>query len=362
MRLYASKDLLDGYVPGDPDSYAKTWDFRQFAAFIGSGGPTTDDEAVALRQADHDASINVALGAWLKDLVSSTGATPRIVGIMGGHGVLRTEPAFKVIADLARSLTRSGYVIATGGGPGAIEAGHLGAYFARSTDGAYAAAFNDLAAQPRLADLSAIVKKDGSIDPAQGAAIHAGYDWLTAALTARGRADGDPGVSLAVPTWLYGSEPTTPFATAYAKYYQNSIREEKLIPEGQTGVIYAQGGGGTLREIFQTVEKNYYVGAADQFTPMIFVDPGGFWQTEATFDASGNVSTRGIKLDDMLGAIFAFAIKPGERAACLAKLLFGLDSGEIERLLSGHAPMAQRQLSLMLDGVAANAISARFLR
>ena len=31
---------------------------------------------------------------------------------------------------------------------------------------------------------------------------------------------------LGIPTWLYGHEPTTPFARVIAKYFQNSIREK----------------------------------------------------------------------------------------------------------------------------------------
>jgi len=102
--------------------------------------------------------------------------------------------------------------------------------------------------------------------------------WTSAALSARGEVDAEPGISLAVPTWLYGSEPTTTFATVYAKYFQNSIREETLVTQGRSGVLYAQGGGGTSPEIFQDVEIHYYVNKAEAFTPMIFVDPDGYWQ------------------------------------------------------------------------------------
>lgn len=61
----------------------------------------------------------------------------------------------------------------------------------------------------------------------------------------------------------------------YAKYFQNSIREEALVAKARTGIIYARGGGGTLREIFQDVEENYYEEETSKFTPMIFFDPVG---------------------------------------------------------------------------------------
>jgi hypothetical protein len=53
-----------------------------------------------------------------------------------------------------------------------------------------------------------------------------------------------------------------PFATHYAKYYQNSIREEALVNNSRAGIIYGRGGGGTMREVFQDVERNYYATAA----------------------------------------------------------------------------------------------------
>ena len=53
----------------------------------------------------------------------------------------------------------------------------------------------------------------------------------------------DVPASLAIPTWLYGAEPTMPFATHYGKYFQNSIREEALISNSRAGIIYGQGAG-----------------------------------------------------------------------------------------------------------------------
>jgi hypothetical protein len=55
-----------------------------------------------------------------------------------------------------------------------------------------------------------------------------------------------PGESLAVPTWYYGQEPTTPFATKIGKYFQNSLREDGLITIAAHGIIFAQGKAGTL--------------------------------------------------------------------------------------------------------------------
>ena len=51
----------------------------------------------------------------------------RMVGVMGGHAVGRDEELYRRIAVLGRTFTRAGYTIATGGGPGAMEAANLGA-------------------------------------------------------------------------------------------------------------------------------------------------------------------------------------------------------------------------------------------
>src|SRR4051794_12027287 len=85
--------------------------------------------------------------------------------------------------------------------------------------------------------------------------------------------------SLGIPTWLYGYEPTTPFATHSGKYFQNSIREDGLVTLGVKGIIYAEGSAGTIQEIFQDVAQNYY----GTFFPMVFLgaprqDGRKFWE------------------------------------------------------------------------------------
>ena len=79
------------------------------------------------------------------------------------------------------------------------------------------------------------------------------------------------GHSVAVPTWHYGHEPSTPLATHVAKYFQNSIREDGLLAVATSGVVYAAGSAGTTQEIFQDAAQNYYETFGPP-SPMVFLD------------------------------------------------------------------------------------------
>ena len=57
-----------------------------------------------------------------------------VVAVMGGHSVHRDEPQYEQVALLARALTRRNYLMVSGGGPGAMEATHLGSLLAYSED------------------------------------------------------------------------------------------------------------------------------------------------------------------------------------------------------------------------------------
>lgn len=341
--LYTSEQLLKGFDLNKPMSYLNTWDFKTFTQFVKDGGIAPRFLRVRRAQADHDAFISDALRRYLQ-------THTRLVGIMGGHNLLRTDRAYTAVAALTQALTRKGFLVVSGGGPGAMEATHLGATFSGSSDNDFQAALKEVAKIPKLPKLDGILNPDGTLAKGREADVKDAHQWLCAAFKAKALATKPLGSSLAIPTWIYGEEPTTPLATSYAKYFQNSIREEALVTDARAGVIYAQGGGGTLREIFEDLEQNYYAKDATQFTPMIFFDPDHYWEKDAEFESNGQVKTPGIKINDAVTKTIRFArARKGDAAACLEKIRFTTDVNEILLVLDQHSPVAVAQMNSLLD-------------
>ena len=200
----------------------------------------------------HDHSISNAL----HDLIGQFDER-RPVAIMGGHALLRTDPTYLQIATIAKRLTEQGVVMMSGGGPGAMEATHFGAWFAGRTDEELQEALDYLSSAPSFRD----------------------EGWLSSAFRVMRRYPRlCDGCSIGIPTWFYGHEPATPFATHIAKYFENSIREDGLLALAKGGVIYAPGSAGTMQEIFQDGAQNHYetFGFA---SPMIFFGTA-YWQSQ----------------------------------------------------------------------------------
>ena len=126
-----------------------------------------------------------------------------------------------------------------------MEAAHLGVAFSTSSEQKLRDALDRLARNPTFPGLDGVLNDNGEIvdSDAMRKNLIGARDWLQAAREARAMAPEDVPASLAIPTWLYGAEPTMPFATHYGKYFQNSIREEALISNSRAAIIYGQGAG-----------------------------------------------------------------------------------------------------------------------
>jgi predicted Rossmann-fold nucleotide-binding protein len=174
---------------------------------------------------------------------------------MGGHQLGRDTDTYRQVARIGWRLAQNGFLVATGGGPGAMEAANLGAALADYDADAVDDAVDTLAAVPHYED-------DAYVDRA---------------LDVRERYP-DRTESLAVPTWFYGHEPSNLFPTHVAKYFANSIREDGLLAIATYGVIYAPGSAGTVQEVFMDAAQNHYetFGAA---SPMVFFDET-YWTEE----------------------------------------------------------------------------------
>lgn len=361
-QLYTADDLLAGFNPWDKMGYTLTKDFAVFRQYVADGGPVPSSRDVRTDQADHDAGIAEALRQLLKNLQRP------LVGVMGGHSVSRASPEYADIARLTYRLAHDGFLLVTGGGPGVMEAAHLGIAFSSSENQKpleqAVKAMSEVAEAPKL---DGIFENDGTIRESKLAAIEYAREWLKVAIEVRSSAPATLPVSLAIPTWLYGAEPTMPFATHYAKYFHNSLREEALINNSRAGIIYGRGGGGTMREIFQDVERNYYAPTVDQVTPMIFFDREGFWERDAILE-DGSAAAAGLKVDAALpkllslGLIGMFKDKDVVEDCLSAKLKFTVDHEEIVDTLKGHSDASRRNLKFALAAEPLNIATLRMNR
>jgi predicted Rossmann-fold nucleotide-binding protein len=261
-ELYTPAELFDGFSIDDPASYATTPDLRAYRSTL-----LAPNREVGMLRALHDQSITEQRTALLEGR--------RVVAIMGGHALDRDTEAYRQVALLARSLARAGFLVVSGGGPGAMEATHLGALLAGSGDLALEEAIAELSSVPHFPDTSRLVGPAGVVDVDVLAALHR---WQRPAFALLDEVDpAGRGDSLAIPTWFYGHEPPTPFATCIAKYFSNPLREDGLLAIAIDGVVYAPGRAGTVQEIFQDAAQNVYGVVGGRFSPMAFLDVDRCW-------------------------------------------------------------------------------------
>jgi hypothetical protein len=257
-ELYTSADLFAGVSASDPDSYRRCPDIEILRFFVRYGKNPTADSRVGMLEALHDNAISESTQRLL-------GTAPKVVAIMGGHGMVRGTAPYSDIAHIAYELARQDILIVSGGGPGAMEAAHLGAAFAGKSFDDLTAAINRLKEHAELPkDCANLIRTDYTVAPDIARSLQA---WLQPALEIVIGLGESIGRSLGVPTWLYGFEPTTPFATHIAKYFQNSLREDGLVSMGTRGIIYSEGSAGTVQEVFQDAARNFY----GTLTPMVFL-------------------------------------------------------------------------------------------
>lgn len=250
-QLYTIQELFDVFDYDDPGSFDRSYDTRVYKHIVKTGKITDSPYEIAAR-AFHDLGVRVAMKNFLKEYEPQ-----KVAGIMGGHGLARTTQAYRKAVDVSKRLTEMGYLMISGGGPGAMEATHLGAYMAGRTKEEVDEAIEILSLAPTYQDAG----------------------WLAQAFKVMERFPLTTEYkSLSIPTWYYGHEPPSAFATHIAKLFENSIREDTLLTEAYGGLIFMEGSAGTLQEIFQEAVQNHYVSLGYP-SPMIFVGKQ-FWTEE----------------------------------------------------------------------------------
>ncbi|MFJ2814032.1 LOG family protein [Streptomyces sp. NPDC087294] len=235
-RLYTPDELfasLEKGYEGTPDALSYAW-FQRTRA--------DGDIFASMLRSVHDDAVSDALDELLRHA--------RVVGVMGGHAMARGTDAYAGAARLGRELSRSGWTVATGGGPGAMEAANLGAY---------AAPYEDA----MLDEACELLGRTPSFTPSV-------TEWALRAFEVREHwPKGNH--SVGIPTWFYGHEPPNAFASHIAKYFANALREDGLLARSNAGVVFLPGAAGTVQEIFDNATPNYYASRGEP-TPMVLVD------------------------------------------------------------------------------------------
>jgi predicted Rossmann-fold nucleotide-binding protein len=241
-HLYTADELYAGFDPDHPETLLDTLDSRVYAHWKRTGRERPNLVESLMRRL-HD----LAMGDAIADLVT---CETRAVAVMGGHALSRQDPGFRHVVEIGRGLAERRFLPVSGGGPGAMEATHLGACLVDKDDAFLDACLAELETAPLYDDAG----------------------WLSTAMRVRAKIGTitDRQVSLAVPTWLYGHEPATPFATHIAKYFANAVREDGLVTIARHGIIYTPGSAGTVQEVFQDTTQNHYE-TLGEYSPMVFL-------------------------------------------------------------------------------------------
>ncbi|MCP4135405.1 MAG: hypothetical protein GY754_30830 [bacterium] len=263
-KLYDLESLYGGLDPEDPETYEKCHDVVVYRHYMDNGktAPSSIYEALARRLHDH--SVTDAL----MDIINKWDPK-RIIAIMGGHSLSRTNSDYKKAVLISKKLCEKNYLMLSGGGPGAMEATHLGAWFAERADDELDEAFEILSHAPSykdkrwLASAFEVVKKF----PKKYSEIK----------------------DIGIPTWLYGHEPPTIFAARMAKYFANSVREEGLLALARGGIIYSPGSAGTVQEIFQDAAQNHYKSYGFA-SPMIFLNKKYWTEEKAVYQLAKDLA------------------------------------------------------------------------
>ena len=278
---------MGGYRRGRADTFTtQTLDseiYHHYNRYRRQKQPTPIMETLAQRLHDH------AIDDALSDLLHDGEEERRVVGVMGGHAMRRDDDNYRTVAHVSWRLARAGLFVATGGGPGAMEAANLGAWMSPWSE----------------------AELDEAVAMLRSAPTYDDPGWFDSAFMVRDRwLEGAE--SLAIPTWFYGHEPSNIFSTHLAKYFAKSLREDGLLALATWGIVFAPGSAGTIQEIFQDAAQNHY-GTFRVVSPMVFLGER-YWREERPVYpllkqlAEGRKYASMLTISDDLDEIVAFVL------------------------------------------------------
>lgn len=253
QEMYSASQLYAGLDLSEPATFSQCYDQQVYNHFL-SQGKVTDNPLEALARNLHDFCIMQSAKRMLARYDKC-----KVVAVMGGNAMRRDEMAYEKIARISKGLTEQGSLMVSGGGSGAMEATGFGAWMAGRGEDEFAEALSRLKAVPAQEDV----------------------DYLQVSFSIIRDYPQTQYSNLSIPTWLYGHEWTSPFATHIAKLFENSVREDTLLTVAYGGIVYAPGRAGTIQEVFQEAVQNHYLtfGFA---SPMVFLDTE-FWSKTTPF-------------------------------------------------------------------------------
>lgn len=255
-HLYTPDDMFNNYVIGKPETVFDCYDTLVYKHVCKTGFFAHNNSFESLARILHDGSITTLLYAELDKYEEA-----KTVGIMGGHSWSRDSDEYLQCTLLSKKLAESGYLVITGGGPGAMEAAHLGVYMAYKKEEDVYDAISILSEAPLF---------DHKL-------------WVDCALRVKQKYKQKTDImSISIPTWLYGHEPPNVFANYIAKYFDNSIREGNFLLECYGGLIVMPGSAGTFQELFQKICINHYEVTCVS-SPIILFGKD-FWKNQISFD------------------------------------------------------------------------------
>ncbi|GAA1873154.1 LOG family protein [Paeniglutamicibacter psychrophenolicus] len=292
-ELYSGGELYAGLGNGSyesvPDARIYAWASHRY------GAGAHDALNAALSTTLHDHAIGSRLDSQIRD---GALAHAPLVGVMGGHAQQRGSAGYERAARLGHALSGAGFIVATGGGPGAMEAANLGAYLGSGSTENLAEALGMLAQEPGFAP---------SVTRWARAADRVRERWPVGL------------ANLGIPTWFYGHEPPNMFATHIAKYFANATREAVLLEKCSGGIVFLPGAAGTVQEIFQDACENYY-GAEGSISPMVLVGIEHWTRTLPAYPLLAELA-RGRAMEEKIFLV--------EDAAEAVRILVELNDGSI---------------------------------